>query len=212
MAHFKWATDAENPGRGLSPLDIPAGRFCARLEQALEGEAGSAHGYVLGMPATAGGNFELLKSAVRGLKGKTLTIENDFESSGHSLGVPDKKLGIFSPVRFGCDPPSSLREFLELSVLLTLESCGLPAQLVMGKQEGMGARESLRRFKVVSLQPLMASIVAELAKAGAPHSFKFTGDLSNDLATRARSFAQLVRGGMPLAEATAVSGLLIQED
>ena len=82
----------------------------------------------------------------------------------------------------------------------------------MGKQEGMGARESLRRFKVVSLQPLMASIVAELAKAGAPHSFKFTGDLSNDLSTRARSFSALVRGGMPLAEATAVSGLLIQED
>ena len=73
LAHFKWATDARDPARGLSPIDNPAARFAARLEQALEGEASSSHGYVLGMPATAGGNFELLKSAVRGLKGKTLT-------------------------------------------------------------------------------------------------------------------------------------------
>ena len=100
-------------------------RFCARLEQALEGEAGSAHGYVLGLPATAGGNFELLKSAVRGLKGRTLTVENDFETSGHSLGAPDRKLGIFSPIRFGFAAPESVQKFLELSVALTLESLRL---------------------------------------------------------------------------------------
>ena len=125
LAHFRWQTDAQNPARGIAPIDTPAGRFCARLEQALEGEAGSAHGYVLGLPATAGGNFELLKSAVRSLKGKTLTVENDFETSGHSLGVPDRKLGIFSPIRFGFDPPASLQKFLELSVALTLESLRL---------------------------------------------------------------------------------------
>ena len=212
LAHFRWATDARDPARGLSPIDTPAARFAARLEQALEGEASSSHGYVLGMPATAGGNFEKLKSAVRGLKGRTLTIENDFESSGHSLGAPDRRLGLFAPVRFGFDPPETLQKFLELSVALALEACGLPAQLVMGKQEGMAARESLRRTRVTLLEPILIGIIQELGKAGAPHSFAFGGDLANDLATKARSFAQLVRGGMPLAEATAVSGLLVQED
>ena len=62
------------------------------------------------------------------------------------------------------------------------------------------------------LEPILIGIIQELGKAGAPHSFAFGGDLANDLATKARSFSQLVRGGMPLAEATAVSGLLVQED
>ena len=212
VAHFRWQTDAQNPGRGLSPLDTPAARFAARLEQALEGEAGSSHGYIQGLPATASGEFEKLKSAVRGLRGRTLTIENIFESSGHALGVPDRRLGLFAPVRFGFDPPETLQKFLELSVALTLEACGLPSQMILNRQEGMAGRESLRRLRVTLLEPLAAMIVAELTKAGSPHSFSVGGDLANDLATKARSFAQLVRGGMPLAEATAVSGLLIQED
>ena len=209
LAHFRWATDARDPARGLSPIDTPAARFAARLEQALEGEAGSSHGYVLGMPATAGGNFEKLKSAVRTLKGRTLTIENDFESSGHSLGVPDRKLGLFAPVRFGFDPPETLQKFLELSVALTLESCGLPSQMILNRQEGMAGREALRRTRVTLLQPLMVMIVEELGKAGAPHKFSFTGDLSNDLSTRARSFASLVRGGMAVGDAVAATGLLL---
>ena len=75
----------------------------------------------------------------------------------------------------------------------------------------MAARESLRRLRVVTLQPLMVMITNELAKAGAPHSFKFSGDLSNDLSTRARSFNALVRGGMSIDAAVAATGLLLSD-
>ena len=81
--------------------------------------------------------------------------------------------------------------------------------MILNRQEGMAGREALRRTRVTLLQPLMVMIVEELGKAGAPHSFKFTGDLSNDLSTRARSFSSLVRGGMAVDAAVAATGLLL---
>ena len=208
VGHFQWAADPNSPAVGLGPLQTPAARFAARLEQALEGESKSAHGYVLGLPASAGGDFDKLKSDSQGLEGKNLDDRKFLRNFQpiHS-GIPDRKLGLFQPIRFGFDPPETLQKFLELSVALALEACGLPAQLVMGRQEGMAARESLRRLRVVTLQPLMVMITNELAKAGAPHSFKFSGDLSNDLSTRARSFNALVRGGMSIDAAVAATGL-----
>ena len=43
-------------------------------------------------------------------------------------------------------------------------------------------------------------------------SFDFTQLAASDISGRARAFGSLVKGGMPMAEAAAVSGILIDDD
>ena len=58
----------------------------------------------------------------------------------------------------------------------------------------------------------MGVVMAELSKTGNPHNFEFSGELSTDIATRARSFQNLVKSGMTVSKAASLSGLVLEDE
>ena len=210
VLHIRWAESPANPGQGISPVDTNFGRFAAALERGLLGEAQSSSGYLLGLPRSQETDFTAMTQRIKKLAGGLFVYERA-DSSYLDAGQKEKPLGQ-DGARIGIDPPASLSTLWSLATGMTLEACGVPQGLILGKLEGTASRESLRRARVLTLEPILKQVVKELAKCGQPHRFRFLGDLANDLTSRARAFASLTKSGMPLAEAAAVSGVLREEE
>ena len=209
VLHLRWTESPVNPGHGIAPVDTNFARFAAQLESGLLGEACGSSGYLLGLPQSQSGDFDALAERVKNLRGNLFAYEkseNRYPESGRETPLGK------DVARIGIDPPQTLSTLWSLATGMTLEACGVPQGLILGKLEGTAAREALRRARVTTLEPVMKQISKELAKCGQPHRFKFTGDLANSLTDRARSFASLVKAGMPLDQAAATSGVLQEEN
>ena len=211
VLHFKWSSDATRPGVGVGPLENKAAKLAATLEGILLNEASGATGYLMGLPPGSDDFLGRVKERIASLRGRLLSIENSFKANP-MMPEADSRFSIFQkPVRFGFHPPEVMLETWQAANNLVLESCGLPAQLLM-KSEGMSSRELLRRVKATLLEPLMQTVLAELDKTDNVHTSKFSGDLSTDLATRARSFQNLVKSGMSIDRAAALAGLILEDE
>ena len=210
VLHIRWSHDATRPGVGVGPLENKAARIAANLESVLLGESSGGFGYLMGLPPGSDPFLEKIKARIASMRGKLLALENTFKPSPLSP-EQDAKFSIFQkPVRFGFDPPETVLQTWQQASAYVLESCGLPSQLLM-KSEGMASRELLRRVRATLLEPLTEITLAELTKTGNPHKAEFSGDLATDLATRARSFQSLVKGGMDIDKAAALSGLILDD-
>ena len=173
------------------------------------GEVKGPNGYIAGIPQSAQGDFEAVSAKVKALQGGLFLYEK-MQPTYQETGTP-KPIGS-DLSRIGFDPPQSLAGLWTAATMQTIEACGIPGGLILGKVEGTAAREALRRARVVTLEPVMRLIARELGKTRNPHSFKFSGDLANDLTSRARAFAAMVKAGMGLPEAAAASGILQEVD
>ena len=93
-----------------------------------------------------------------------------------------------------------------------LNACGVPVSLATDA-DGTSQRESFRRFLTTGLEPVGELVAEELAaKLDTPDvRFDFRSTYAHDLAGRAQAFGKLVAGGMELAQALAVSGLMAGE-
>lgn len=211
VLHIRWSHEATRPGVGVGPLENKAARIAANLEAVLLGESSGASGYLMGLPPGSDPFLAKIKSRIESMRGKLLALENTFKPSPMSP-EQDAKFSIFQkPVRFGFDPPETVLKTWQQASAYVLESCGLPSQLMM-KSEGLASRELLRRVRATLLEPLMQTVLAELAKTGNPHKSEFSGDLATDLATRARSFQALVKSGLDVSKAAALSGLILDDE
>ena len=209
VLHVRWMESPGNPGQGIAPVDTNFARFAAALERGLLGEASGSSGYLLGLPRSQSDDFDALAERVKSLRGGLFAYEKT-DSSYSESGGREKALG--SDVsRIGLNPPTSLVELWKVATGQTLEACGVPGSLILGTPEGMASREALRRCRVLTLEPILKILARELSKCGQPHKFRFGGDLANSLTDRARSFTSLVKGGMSLADASAASGILLEE-
>ena len=85
-----------------------------------------------------------------------------------------------------------------------------PSMLVDG--EGTRQRESYRRFLHATIVPLARVLQDELsAKLDGEVALSFGRLFTGDLSGRARAFQSLVNGGMDLAKAAALAGLMEPE-
>ena len=211
VLNVRWMESPVTSGQGIAPVDTIFARFAAALERGLLGEASGSSGYLLGLPRSQSDDFDALAERVKSLRGGLFAYEKT-DSSYSESGGREKALG--SDVsRIGLNPPTSLVELWKVATGQTLEACGVPGSLILGTLEGAASREALRRCRVLTLEPIMKQVVKELSKCVQPHKFRFTGDLANDLTSRARAFASLVKGGgMALDQAAAVSGVLQEEE
>ena len=79
--------------------------------------------------------------------------------------------------------------------------------------EGTAQREAFRRFLHATVQPLARLVERELTeKLDAPITLNFDGLFAADLSGRARAFQSMVGGGMELAKAAALAGLMESEE
>ena len=78
--------------------------------------------------------------------------------------------------------------------------------------EGTGAREAFRRFLHATIAPAARLVEVELsAKLDTEVTLSFDALYASDITGRARAFQSMVGGGMDVAKAAALSGLMADE-
>ena len=115
----------------------------------------------------------------------------------------------WQPSRIGANPPPVLSGLRADVFGAVFNACGVSVSLATDA-DGTSQRKAFRRFLTTGLEPLGELVAAELStKLDTPGvRFDFTGTYAHDLAGRAQAFQKLAAGGMPVADALAVSGLL----
>ena len=100
-----------------------------------------------------------------------------------------------------------------MSAVDVLAACGVPPSLTAANADGTGQREAFRRFVALTIRPAARLLEAELsAKLEREVRLDFSDLRSDDLSGRARAFQSLVGGGMDVAKAAALAGLLIADE
>ena len=120
----------------------------------------------------------------------------------------DAPRGDWETRRLGANPPQSLDMLRSSSARHVLAACGVPVELVAAS-EGTGAREAFRRFLHATIAPAARLVELELsAKLDQDVRLSFDSLFASDLSGRARAFQSLVGGGMKVAKAAALAGLM----
>ena len=214
MIHVRYQVDPEQPWRGVAPLASAAiaGRLSAETMQALADEVSGPRGFL--MPTPVDGNdptITALKADIRALRGKIALVES--ASSGWAGdGAQQRPKGDWEVRRIGAAPGAPLIEQAALASREIYASCGIPLALV-DESEGTGQREAFRRLMHATIQPLARIVAEELsAKFETEIGLSFDTLFAADLSGRARAFQSLVGGGMDVAKAAALAGLLQAEE
>ena len=212
IVHAMYARDVERPWAGYGPIQaaILAGRLSASTAAALADEASGPRGSFLPMPKDAGDSTtDALRSDIKSANGGMLTVES-MSSAWKSGEAPPAD---WRQARFGPSPPDSLTKLLGIASQEVMGACGLSVSLFMDA-DGTGQREAWRRALFSVIQPLGRLVETELqAKLDSPDIKLSWAELrASDLQARARSFKNMVDGGMELSQAAALSGLLLPEN
>ena len=209
VLHFKYSVDPSRPWRGNSPLQVAtlAGKLSAETVRALGDESSGPVGNLLGIPADgADATVQALKADIANARGRTAMIEiGDWGNSGGDAKVD------LQTKRFGAEPPASLVELVDVSSREIYAACGFNGALWGGSSSG--TREAWRLALFSVLAPLGKMVESELrTKLDDEVSLSWQELRASDLSGRARAFQSMVGGGMTVAEAVSVAGLMVQED
>ena len=206
--HAMYSQDLQSPWRGRGPLENSSRQLAMNLEARLAEETGGGVGSVIPIPATT--NKTLLQTDLRGLKGRLGLV--DSTAGSWDAGSANAPSGEWMPRRLGANPPPTLptlRSDVERSILA---ECGIPPEAVTGGQ-GTASREAFRRFLHLTITPIADVVSAQLEElTGEVVAFSFDRLFASDIQGRARAFQSMVGGGMDVAKAAQLSGLLAVED
>ena len=210
--HPRFEVDPDRPWRGVGPLQSAAlaGRLSAETAAALaDGESGPRGG-LLPLPVDgADPTVTALKADVRNLAGKVAFVES--VKTMHPGAAGSAPVGDWKVNRIGANPPAAEVELLTAASLEVYGACGVPAALFQSG-EGTAQREAFRRLMHSTIQPLGKLVSAELSeKLEADVRLSFDGLFAADLSGRARAFQSMVGGGMDVAKAAGLAGLMESE-
>ena len=209
VLHFRYAVDPSTPWRGNGPVRVAtlAGKLSAATAATLGDESSGPVGRLLGIPVDgADATVEGLKTDIANLRGRLALVQTgDWANAGGDAKVDLKTQ------RFGAEPPASLVELLSASSQEVYSACGFNSALWGGSQAA-GTREAWRLALFSVLSPLGRLVESELkAKFDDEVSLTWTELRASDLSGRARSFQSMVNGGMAVADAIAVAGLMTED-
>ena len=219
VLHFRLMTDPETPWRGVSPAKSAplAGRLLSAIEGALGDEASGPRGNLLPVPAhpepddddETADPLAPLRAEIAKLAGRTALVEDQAERFG--TGGPSPGPG-WKAQRLGAAPPAALVELYGKATGAVLATHGIPAAL-FSEGDATAKRESWRQVLHGVIAPIGMVVQQELReKLDAPDLALGWAELrASDIAGRARGFASMVNGGMDLARAAALAGLLSED-
>ena len=221
VCHTRYSVDSSRPWFGLSPMAWArhTGALAGNLELRLGEETGGPTGFVIPVPepeTPEGGDDDptvdplvAIATAIKALKGSTHLVPST--ASGWSGDVADRPMQDWKPSRIGADPPVALSSLRTEAGRAVLNACQIPWAL-MDDSDGTSQRESWRRWAMGPLAGLARVVEAELSlKLETLVRFDFSGMWAHDAAGRASAFKSLATGGMELAEAARLSGVLMDE-
>ena len=213
VVFVEWGSSPGQPYTGVGPLSWAhtSARMGAEVERSLADEAGGPIANLLPVPQDGGdgtGDDPLkdLKTDIKGARGKALLVETTAAAWGDGPGAAPRQ--DWKTSRLGPNPPASMPEVLSQSFLEVLAACGVPPGMFQ-RMGDSGQREAYRRWVALVVAPMGHLLEVELSrKLEADIGLGFGGLYAHDLAGRARAFQSLVGGGMDLAKAAGLSGLM----
>ena len=215
-----YSRDGARPWVGVGPLAWArlSGTLHSRVEAALSDDARGSVGYVLPSPVGAenaadddGNDDQLGQLLVRlkALKGRLMVVDSMSGSwGGDQRDAPRQD---WTQRRLGPEPDETLVALHGETARGIIAACGVPTEIVgASRAEGTSQREAWRRFLHGSVQPVAGLVQTELRlKLDAPGlALSFDRLFASDLSGRARSFQSMVGGGMDVAKAAALAGLM----
>ena len=210
VLHPRYQIDAERPWRGVGPLQSAAlaGKLSAETVSALADAESGPRGGVLPLPVDgADPTVTALKADIRNLRGKLAFVES--ARTMHAGAAANAPRGDWQTQRLGANPPAAEVELLNASTVEVLNACGVPPSLFSLRGDGTAQRESFRRLLHSTIQPLARILAAELSeKLESPIGLNFDALFAADLSGRARAFQSMVGGGMDVAKAAGLAGLM----
>ena len=208
VLHFKYAVDSAQPWRGNAPLTVAslAGRLSAETVNQLADELSGPVGRLLPLPIEdKAGTLDALKEGIRDAHGHVATLLSGDWGNTSAGGVDGRTH------RYGAEPGQPLINLLEQSSSEIFSACGFNAALFQSG-DAASLRESYRIALAGTIQPLAKLVQSEInAKLDAGISVDFTELRAADLSGRARAFQSMVGGGMDVAQAVAIAGLMTPE-
>ena len=217
VVHCRYSVGSARPWYGISAIGWAraTATLAANLETRLGEEAGSPVGSVL--PYPVGPNdpddeddpTSALRRDIAAAKGRPLIVETTSAGGGEGRAAAPASDWIFR--RYGASPPEVLGNLRTDAGMSVLSACGVPVSLVTDA-DGTSQRESWRRFIMGSVEPLLAIVAQEIeTKLEIRVAFDLSPLWAHDLAGRAASFKAMVTGGMDVAKAAALAGLMADE-
>ena len=212
VLHVRYAVDPGTPWAGKSPLQFASdsGRLAAGLERALSDEVSGPTGQIIPIPRMDDTDSDddpnaALRADIAKLRGRVALPETT--AAGYAEGRIAAPSTDWKVSRLGGAPPApnvALRDAVANTVMAT---CGVPAG-VFGGGQASGQREAFRAFYRGTLLPVSKLIESEVtAKLDVDVTFDFKALAAADVATSARAFGVLVKGGLAVDEARKLSGL-----
>ena len=206
VVHPRYAVDPDRPWRGVGPLERAktTATLAANVEARLSEELGQSAGSVLPVPDSKA--KAALQKDLRAIKGKIALVESTAAGWGDgSQGAPRRDL---VQNRIGANPPEVLATLRSDAALSVLAACGVPVTM-LERADGTALREAWRQFLHSSVVPVAALVSAELSdKLAVDVGLSFDRMFASDLSGRARAFQSMVGGGMDVAKAAALAGLM----
>ena len=211
-----WGSNPGQPYVGTGPLSWAhtTARLHSESERSLADEAGGPLAQLLAIPQDGGDGEEddplaQLKADVKAARGKALLLETTAAGWGEGKsGAPQRD---WQATRLGPMPPDSMVKVADSAFAHVLAATGTPPSLCLDS-DGTSQREGLRRWHLGTVLPLAHLLEYELTmKLETPVTLRFD-NYPLDLDGRAKSFKNLVAGGMDVDKALALTGLLVAAD
>ena len=208
VLHPRIGATPKRPWQGESPIPSATATLAAVLETKLAHEIGGPVGNVLPLPDK--GSVTALQADIDKLSGRTVLVESTSSGYGDKDAAPK---GDWQTRRIGADPPSAMIDLRREVQASILAACGCPGSLIE-RSDGTLAREEMRRFLHSTISPVSRVVATECAvKLDTPGlSFDHSQLFASDLSGRARAFQTMVGGGMDIAKAAALAGLMVDND
>ena len=147
---------------------------------------------------------------IKNLKGGLAFVEGMADSFGS--GPVGSATAGWDTKRIGATLPTASIEAAQLAFAEVIAACGLSVAL-WDNSQGTAKREAYRQALHSVIAPLGSLVSAELtAKLGTDVRLDWRELRAGDITGRARALMSMVGAGMALADAMALSGLMIADD
>ncbi|MCY4557098.1 MAG: hypothetical protein OXF79_12110 [Chloroflexi bacterium] len=220
VVFVRWGQSPGTPyiGQPATNWATNTGRIHGQVERSLADEASGPITNLLPVPpqgAAEGDDddkvdpLDELTADIRNARGKALLLETTYEGFGDGRGSAPQK--DWSPNRLGPNPPDALVELRRDTYDAMLAAAGTPPALMDGRADGTSQRESLRRYRMTTLDGVAALLSFELSeKLETDIGIEFD-PYALDMVSRGQVVKALVAAGVDLERALSAVDVLQTE-